>query len=110
MRYVTNYTTYLEIDHHCSGGGALLPPCPAGPPLFRPQHRTGGELNPTWSELRKLESTWSRPPKVGVNLESRSNLEPALKTWSELAPTGATSERVERAKKSLVTWALRQPF
>ena len=60
-----------------------------------------------WSQpgvnLRKLESTWSRA----------QNLESALKTWSELAPTGASSlqvgaksERVERAKKVLVTWAL----
>ena len=101
-------------------GEGPLPPCPAGPPLFRPQHRTGGELSPTWSELRKLESTWSQPPQVGVNLESRSrpgvstqNLERARSDWSELAPTGASSlqvgaksERVERAKKVLVTWAL----
>ena len=58
-------------------GEGPLPKCPAGPPLFRPQRRTGGELNPTWSELRKLESTWSRA----------QNLESALKTWSELAPS-----------------------
>ena len=81
-------------------GEEPLSPCPAGPPLFRPQHRTGGKLNPTWSELRKLE------PTCGVNLrklestylESRSKPGvKALKTWSELTPTGASSLQLERA-------------
>ena len=69
---------------------------------------------PNW---RQAESNLERAPQVGVNLESTSASwsQPgvALKTWSQhLKPgasslqVGAKSERVERAKKSLVTWAL----
>ena len=69
---------------------------------------------PNW---RRAESNLERAPQVGVNLESTSASwsQPgvALKTWSQhLKPgasslqVGAKSERVERAKKSLVTWAL----
>ena len=81
---------------------------------------------PNW---RQAKSNLERAPQVGVNLESTSaslsqpvvalkTWSQHLKTWSELAPNwsepaptgasslqvGAKSERVERAKKSLVTW------
>ena len=62
---------------------------------------------PNW---RQAESNLERAPQVGVNLESTSASwsQPgvALKTWSQHLEPGAKSERVERAKKILVTWAL----